>query len=216
MKDSTMSHCDSLIIHRSKLKPEYREVFLTAKFFNQKPSLTNLNLQEWTNWFDPTNPTNEIEQTIVKFLEEEGQNYSGKLIEYWFQHQLPGQHLMAHCDYNHKVREHVVDQGQWLHTVEKEKIMSPITIGCYLEATNLEGGDLVISQHTWFDEPMPTFIDEHMQLRIDGALCEHYTPQIDDVIYFEGSKHFHWIEKVTSGERKSMMINFWSACDTLL
>ena len=123
---------------------------------------------------------------------------------------------MAHCDYNHKVREHILDQGQWLHTVEKEKIMSPITIGCYLEATNLEGGDLVISQHTWFDEVTPTFIDEHMQLRIDSAPCERYTPQVDGVIYFEGSKHFHWIEEVTSGERKSMMINFWSACDTIL
>jgi len=205
-----MSHGNSLIINKSKLKREFRDVFLTAKYFREKPHIS-AGLEAFTNWFDPTTPTNEIEETIIKFLDDESVDYTDKLIEYWFQHQVEGQYLSAHCDYNHKVRNTIEDCGEWLHTVESEKIMSPITIGCYLEVNDLDGGEFGISSFTWHQVKRPLFLDEETYQQIHKANVELYNPKQDDVIYFEGSKHYHWIETVKKGERKSMMINFWPA-----
>jgi len=209
LKGLKMSLGTSLITKKSKLKPEYRDIFLTAKYFIEKP--TNiLNLEEWSTWFNPKHPNNPIEETLVNFLKDEQYDYAGYTIEYWFQHQLQGNYLAPHCDFNHIIRCHQGnDNGAWLHTVDKSRIMSPITIGCYLQTTDLEGGKLAISNHTWFEEPTPMFVDEDQNNRIRAAKVELFTPQVDDVIYFEGSKHYHWIEKVIRGERKSMMINFW-------
>ncbi len=30
------------------------------------------------------------------------------------------------------------------------------------------------------------------------------------VLYFEGSRYYHWINEVKSGSRKSILINFWN------
>ena len=209
MKGLKMSHGDSLIISKSKIKPEYREIFLTAKYFYEKPDFHNI--VELSTFFLPDNPENQIEETIVKFLNEEQYDYTGKCIEYWFQHQIEGWSLAAHCDYNHHVRADISDGGAWIHTVDQNRIVSPITIGCYLLADNLEGGELGISSHTWLDEKTPLQLDEDLQERIKNSKIEYYQPKVDDVLYFEGSKHYHWIEEVKSGERKSMMINFWPA-----
>lgn len=208
MKGLRMSHGGSLIISKSKLNPEYREIFLSAKHFHEQPDYANFS--SLTNWFDPVNPANEIDETVIKFLNDEQYDYTDKQIEYWFQDMTPGRKLMAHCDYNHKVREfNPGDGGQWIHTVKKQDVMSPITIACYLELDNMKGGDLVISEHTWFDEPEPLFFDEDVQSRVYSAPKHHFTPQVDDVVYFEGSKYYHWIEPLTQGRRKSMNINFW-------
>lgn len=207
MKGLKMSHGDSLIIGRSKIKPQYRDAFLTAKFFKEKPSINRL--EEWSNWFDHSNPSNEIERTILDFLSEEQYDFSSKQIEYWFQDFKDAGKLGPHCDYNHKVRDFKMDTGEWLHKADKQTIMSPVTIGIYLDVCDLRGGDFVISHHEWFDEPTPLFLDEHTQKRIDEAPKERYTPKQDDVIYFEGSRYYHWIEDIEGGTRKSMNINFW-------
>ncbi len=204
-----MSHGDSLIISKSKLKPEYREVFLTAKYFYEKPDYSKI--QDLSVFFAPDQPQNEIEETIVKFLNEENYDYSGKCVEYWFQHQIEGWHLAPHCDYNHHVRADISDGGAWIHGVHRDRVTSPVTIGCYLEARDLEGGELAISSHTWHEEPTPLVLDDDSRKRIYGADVEYYRPQVDDVIYFKGSDHYHWIEEVKKGERKSMMLNFWPA-----
>jgi hypothetical protein len=202
-----MSRGDSLIISKSKLKPEYRDIFLTAKFFSEKPGFDDMSA--WTNWFDPANAKGAIEQTILDFLDEQSYDYSDNQIEYWFQDFIDVGRLDPHCDYNHKVRGFGMDAGEWLHTADKHMIMSPVTIGIYLEVSNLKGGDLIIHHHEWFNEPTPLFLDEHAQKRIAEAPKENYTPQQDDVIYFEGSRYYHSIEPMESGTRKSMMINFW-------
>ncbi len=203
-----MSHGDSLIISKSKLNPEYRDIFLSARHFHEEPNYWDLS--SLTNWFDPSNPTNQIDETVLKFLDDEGYDYSKNQIEYWFQHMHSGRELAPHCDYNHKVREFGPgDGGQWIHDANKEEVMSPITIALFLELTNLEGGAFMISHHTWFNEPAPLFLDDETKSRIYNAPTEKYNPEVDDVIYFEGSKYYHWIENVAKGERKSMNINFW-------
>jgi len=208
MKGLKMSRGDSLIISKSKIKPEYREVFLTAKRFHEEPNYSDLS--SLTNWFDFSNPTNEIDETVLKFLDDEGYDYSKNQIEYWFQHMHPGRELGPHCDYNHKVREFKPgDDGEWIHQANKDEVMSPITIAIFLELTDLEGGEFAISRHTWFDEPRPLWLDDDTRVRIQDAGKELYKPADDDVIYFEGSKYYHWIEPLTKGERKSVNINFW-------
>tara|TARA_R110000822_G_scaffold5031_5_gene21785 strand:+ start:6454 stop:7071 length:618 start_codon:yes stop_codon:yes gene_type:complete len=201
-----MPHGTSRIIQSSKLKPEWREVLLTAEYFKNKPvNLTDLSA--FTNYFDPEGDINLIESTIIEFLDNEQFYYKDKKIEYWFQHQVTGQNLAPHCDYNHSVREAIgIDDGKWLHEADKTQVMSPVTIGCYLECNNLLGGELCISEYDWFEHPTPTFIDPD---DIVKHPYEMFVPEQDDVIYFEGSKYFHWINDVKRGERKSMMINFW-------
>lgn len=199
-----MSHGNSLIISRSKLKLEYRDVFLTAEHFTSK----QLRPYERTTWFDPLNPGNDIQNTMLQFLNDQSYDYSDKQIEYWFQHHTTGSRLGPHCDYNHKVRAKG-SGGEWLHTYDKSMVMSPITIACYLEITNLEGGELAISPYTWFEEPFPLTLSEESFKKIYASDIQYISPQQDDVLYFEGSKYYHWIEPVKHGERKSMMINFW-------
>jgi hypothetical protein len=51
-----------------------------------------------------------------------------------------------------------------------------------------------------------------MKVDIEGiknSPHETFMPRDNDIIYFEGSRYFHWINTVVEGERKSMMINFW-------
>lgn len=199
-----MSHGNNLIISRSKLKPQYREAFLTAEYFVRKPQ----RFEEFTTWFNPLNPENNIQETIVEFLKDQSYDYSGKRIEYWFQHHKPGNRLDPHCDYNHKVRAKGTG-GEWLHTYDRSIIMSPITIACYLQITDLVGGELAISPYTWFEEPFPLTLNDDSFSKIYSADVQYIAPEQDDVLYFEGSKYYHWIQEVKHGERKSMMINFW-------
>ena len=205
MKDSIMSHGNSKILKKSVLSPELTSIFLTAPYFENKP--TTYNLEDYTNYFNWNQPKTQIEYAILKLLELEEYDCSNKIIEYWFQHQLPGQSLAPHCDYNHLIRKGHIKQGSsWIHTVEKEHVMSPITIGCYLKIGNTIGGEFCLSEKDWFDCREPMFIDVQ---EIKNHPYETYMPCDNDIIYFEGSKYFHWINPVIEGERKSMMINFW-------
>ena len=203
-----MSHGHSKILKKSALSPELVSVFLTAPYFETKPSPQKL--EDFTNLFVWNEPKTQIEYSILKLLEIEGHDCSGKMIEYWFQHQLPGQALAPHCDYNHTIRSNSFEGGgSWLHSFPKELVMSPITIGCYLQIGNTTGGELCISDMDWFDLAKPLFLDENDMQKIRSTPYETFMPRDGDIIYFEGSKYFHWINHVIEGERKSMMINFW-------
>jgi hypothetical protein len=190
------------------LSPELASVFLTAPYFETKPPIHNL--EDFTNLFVWNEPKTQIEYSILKLLEIEGYDYSDKMIEYWFQHQLQGQALAPHCDYNHTIRSNSFEGGGgWLHSFPKELVMSPITIGCYLQIGNTTGGELCISDMDWFDLAKPLFLDDNDMQKIRSAHYETFMPRDGDIVYFEGSKYFHWINPVIEGERKSMMINFW-------
>lgn len=182
-----------------------KEVFLTAPYFEKKPN--TFNLEDYTNFFKWNKPKTEIEHGILQLLDLEQYDYTDKYIEYWFQHQVKGQLLRPHCDYNHMIRKgHIVQDSSWIHTVDRNKVMSPITIGCYLKVGNMVGGELCISELDWFDQPEPMKVDVE---RIEKHAHEVYVPRDNDIVYFEGSKYYHWINQVKEGERKSMMINFW-------
>jgi 2OG-Fe(II) oxygenase superfamily len=205
---------DSKIIRRSKLSPELRDTFLQARYFSSKPILEMPmngmapDLSYFTNYLIPAHPNSFIDEAVLAFLDNEKFDYTNKKIEYWFQHQVPGQELLPHCDHNHHAREVIYQDvgGKWLHTVDKDKVMSPITIACYLQADSLEGGELCISSRSWLDEATPTILYTDIT---NAYLYETYIPVVDDVLYFEGSRYYHWIRPVMAGERKSMMINFW-------
>lgn len=194
-----MSPGTSKIIKKSQLDKDTAEIFLTAKYFKSKPML--ISLDNFSNSFRWDNPVSDIERAIVSLLDKEEISYNNMIIEYWFQHQKQGQGLAPHCDYNHVVRA----ESQ-INFDDLEKVMSPITIGCYLQVENMTGGELCISDHTWFNEPNPLSINKSDILKHP---YETYMPQLYDILYFEGSRYYHWINRVESGERKSMMINFW-------
>lgn len=199
-----MSHGTSRIIKKSYLEPELKSVFLTAPFFKEKPSP---GIGSATNYFKWNEPKTDIEYSIISLLNKENIEYSGKYIEYWFQHQVKGQSLLPHCDYNHIVR--INDRGRggsWLHEADKDLIMSPVTIACYLQVGNTIGGELCISEKDWFGYENPFRVTTE---DIKQYPYEQYMPRDNDILYFEGSKYFHWINPVIEGERKSMMINFW-------
>lgn len=194
-----MSPGTSKIIKKSRLDKDTAEVLLSAKYFESKPTL--ISLDSFSNSFKWDSPTSEIEHAIISLLDKEEISYNSKTIEYWFQHQKQGQELRPHCDYNHNVRA-----GSAINFDVPEKVMSPFTIGCYLQVEDMTGGELCISDHTWFNEPNPLSINSS---DVKKHPYETYAPQLYDILYFEGSRYYHWINRVESGERKSMMINFW-------
>ena len=200
-----MSHGQSKITKRSVLSPELTNIFLTAPYFEVKPN--TINLEDYTNFFKWNEPKTQIEYAVLKLLEIEQYDCTNKIIEYWFQHQVTGQQLAPHCDYNHLLRKSsIVQDSSWIHGVDKSLVMSPITIGCYLKVGNTVGGELCISDLDWFDYPKPMNVDIE---GIKNSSHETFMPKDNDIIYFEGSRYFHWIAPVIEGERKSMMINFW-------
>ena len=199
---------NSKITKKSTLSNELKELFLTAPYFEAKP--TSFNLEEYTNFFKWNEPKTDIEHAIITLLDLEDYNYTGKIIEYWFQHQINGQSLAPHCDYNHLIRnESLINSGDWIHTVDKNLVMSPVTIGCYLKVGNMIGGELCISEKDWFDYAEPLKFTANDIENVKSYPYEQYMPRDNDILYFEGSRYFHWINPVIEGERKSMMINFW-------
>jgi hypothetical protein len=194
-----------MIISKSRLTQPIRDILLTAKYFSTKPTSAT-DLSSYSNSFVWNSPVSLIEKSIITMLDNEKYNYKNKLIEYWFQHQIKSQGLEPHCDYNHIIRkESLTQDGSWLHTCKKTDIMSPVTISCYLQ-TSMSGGELCISDQTWFDYATPLSVNSNI---IKSFPYKMYSPEVDDIFYFNGSKYFHWINPVLEGERKSMQINFW-------
>jgi len=198
-----MFHGTSKIINHSEIDNELRETFLEHNFF-KGPHYR-------TNYFDYNNPENDFDRAVLRLLNNEEFNYKGFKIEYWFQDKNAGTALPPHCDYNEYIRKMGVNEpADWVHTIEKELLMSPITLAVYLEVSNdLIGGELVISEQTWFDIETPlTLTEEDMNL-IRSKASTVYKPVQGEILYFYGSSNYHWINEVVQGNRKSMLINFW-------
>lgn len=206
---------ESKITRKEKLDPTIKQVLLTNKFFDKDPTLpipTGLTQQELvdevTNFFPYNEPRNEYDSTILKMLDQLKYDYTDKLVEYWFQHKVTGTSLGPHRDYNHHVR--VLEAGQLPCVIDGsvplEKKVSPITIIAYLEISkDLLGGQFCISHEE-------VSYEREMGMNVHQLLTKVYesnTPKEDDIWFFEGSKYFHWINQVSRGSRKSVVVNFW-------
>lgn len=196
-----MSHGRSLITRKSTIEQDIVDVLVTHPFFQTK------RFTEQDHFIPDGQPTNVYDEAVLRFLDAEGMEYRGKQVEYWFQSQGVGERLAVHCDYNHQARSAVgFDPSLWKED-RIEKFISPITIAAYLEVSDdMEGGELNISSATWEDLGQYTVIDFDRVLEYD---YETITPKQQDVLYFHGSMHYHWIGEVTQGSRKSLLINFW-------
>ena len=198
-----MSHGDSKITRRSTLSDETRLALTKHPYF--LAPVSTFQLQD--HFIYDGIPSNEFDQLVLDILQQEGMPTKGNTIEYWFQRQSEGQHLAPHCDYNHSARSDLsFDPYEWYESDKKEKFISPITLSCYLEvSSDMEGGELCISSQTWMEDLNPDRTKEDLV----QYPYETYLPSQGDIIYFHGSMHFHWIEPVLKGSRKSMLINFW-------
>lgn len=190
----------SLITKESSISDSLRSTLLKHPFFNNPYSFK---LQDT---FINGQPESVYDSAVLQFLDEENIDYSDRLVEYWFQNNTAG--LSAHCDYNFIYREKMTLVGNdWPHRVEKHLIVSPITIAAYLEVSDdMTGGELCISGRTWYEDKEPVSINTDFIKRLP-----HQTiiPKQGQVIYFKGSDHYHWVNRVITGSRKSMLINFW-------
>ena len=203
-KDLKMSHGTSLIIKQSSINDDLRQRLCNHPFF-QTP-IYNLDHQDH---FIKGSPESEHDLTVLEFLDNEHYNYSNKYVEYWFQkydntHTLG---LFPHCDYNDAYRSKMQNQStDWPHRVDRNLITSPITIVVYLEiSADMQGGELNISHRTWYEEEFPTSVN----INVKQYPFETIFPVQGSVIYFKGSEHYHWVNPVTQGIRKSLIINFW-------
>lgn len=151
-------------------------------------------------------PTSEFDEAVFQFLKDENFDYSDRIVEYWFQNGKAA--LSPHCDYNFIYRDKMkLEGGDWPHKVDKNLIVSPITIAVYLEVSDdMTGGELCISGRTWYEEEEPATVSGKYIQRLP---YQSITPKQGQAIYFKGSEHYHWVNKVTNGSRKSMLINFW-------
>lgn len=147
-----------------------------------------------------------FDETVISFLQDENIDASDRIIEYWFQEQTTDQDLKPHCDFNHIARNIPDKLMTWMANDQKELFMSPFTMAVYLTISDdLEGGELCISSVSWEDDG---FFHKSLEQLIDHPF-EKFNPSVNDVVYFNGSSHFHWISPVKQGTRRSMLINFW-------
>jgi hypothetical protein len=142
---------------------------------------------------------------VLELLYEQGLDLDRPYVEYWYQEQTAGQDLWPHVDFNDKLRLRL-SHGE---SIPPEKLMSPITIACYLETNDLEGGELCISEKSWLEYEREIQPVEALREELFKYSYEMYKPQQNEVLYFEGSRWYHWINPVKSGSRRSMLINFW-------
>lgn len=194
-----MFHGNSRLIRKSYVDEDLAQIFLAE-------SSTNTN---YTNYFLKSSPASEIHRAILEFLNRQGFGCSNKYIEYWFQKRQIDDGHWPHVDFNEFTRKKLAD-GE---TVPPEKLMSPITIACYLETDDLEGGEFCISERSWLDYEREIQPAEALLEELHKYTYETYKPTAGDVLYFEGSRYYHWINKITRGTRKSMLINFWNEVD---
>ena len=199
--------CDekSLILKQSKINDELRQQLCNHPFFQ-----TPIYSLENQNTFIKDHSRSEYDLAILQFLENQQYDYSNYCVEYWFQkydntHTLG---LFPHCDYNDVYRNSLGNiPNDWPHKEDLSLVVSPITIVVYLEIPeDMQGGELNISRRTWYEEEFPILAwDSIKQYPFDTI-----TPRQGSVIYFKGSDHYHWVNPVTNGHRKSLIINFWT------
>lgn len=202
-----MSHGTSLITRKEKLNNNTRLLLLQHEFFTLKDVKYQSN-----HFISPKSTFSPYEKILVDLLTNLGVYSDSKVIEYWFQyqstdpnHELPNT-LPPHCDFNCIMMEKYRGLApDWPHHVDESLILSPITIAIYLDVDNIKGGELGISRKTWRDFHTP------FAAPIDKVKTDHelYAPNTGDIVFFHGSEHFHWIEPLKEGQRKSLLINFW-------
>jgi hypothetical protein len=201
LKGLKMYHGNSKIIRRSTLDEDLRLQFIEG--FNK-----NLNRPPQLNYFRRDSPENETDVAVLEFLDREQFNCNKTHIEYWYQAQETAGSLWPHVDFNEKLRNRI-DAGEQLKPAE---LMSPITISCYLEATDLVGGEFCVSERSWMDYEKEISPPEVLKEELLKYTYESFQPTEGAVLYFEGSRYYHWINEVRSGSRKSILFNFWDEC----
>ncbi len=198
-----MSLGTSLITRKSTIDSKLADTILTHPYFASR------NFQEQDHFITNGVAENEYDLAVLQFLSAEGISYDNYKVEYWFQCQHEGGSLSPHCDYNYAARRTPgFDQHQWIEEGKGHYFLSPYTIAVYLEiSSDMEGGELMISRTRWIDvvEDTPGIAPDY----ITQDNYETFNPKLHDVVYFAGSYHYHWINQVTKGTRKSMLINFW-------
>jgi hypothetical protein len=194
LKDLKMYHGNSRIIRRSFVDEDIRLRLLEG-----------LNKPTHLHYFDRNEATNAIDEAVLEFLDREQFACNKTHIEYWFQSKEFSQHLWPHVDFNEKFRDRI-NAGEQL---KPEELMSPITIACYLETTDLEGGEFCISERSWLDYEKEITPPEALKEELLKYTYESFQPTEGAVLYFEGSRYYHWINEVKRGSRKSILINFW-------
>lgn len=157
------------------------------------------------HYFHVNKPTNDVDHAVLEFLKRQQFGCSREYIEYWFQEKETGQDLWPHVDFNDKLRIKL-SEGE---LISPERLMSPITIACYLEVNQMEGGELCISDRSWLDYEREIQPVEELRKEMYRYSYESISPKQGDVLYFEGSRYYHWINTVSNGSRKSMLMNFW-------
>lgn len=190
-----MFHGSSRIIRRSTLDEDLRLRFIEG-----------YSRRSHTHYFNRNAPTNETDVAVLEFLDREQFNCNKSHIEYWYQAQEVSGDLWPHVDFNEKLR-HRIDAGEKL---KPEELMSPITIACYLEISDLVGGEFCISERSWMDYEKELSPPEVLKQELLKYTHESYAPTQGAVLYFEGSRYYHWINEVKRGSRKSILINFWN------
>lgn len=194
-----MSPGTSLITRKSSIDPAIANIFLDHPYFQTK------RFEDQTRFIKDGEVHDDYDEAVLAFLRDEGVEYKGRKVEYWFQAQTAGQKLFPHCDYNHYGKSDTTfDPLMWLDEGKEEYFLSPITIAAYLDVSDdMEGGELMIS-HTRLGGNTTAPPDG-----IEDMPKEVHTPSLHEVLYFPGSYHYHWIAEVKQGSRKSMLINFW-------
>lgn len=191
------------IIKKSKINPAICKILINHPYYH------TWEFEDQTHFIKNNMPANEFEEAILQFLKDENVEFSDKKIEYWFQGHSDGKSLKPHCDYNvHARLTPGFNPNEWMGTEKEEYFLSPITIAAYLEVTDdMEGGDLCISSRTWMDDSILS--NDITFDYIKQFPYETHRPSENEVLYFHGSLYYHWIEPVTKGYRKSLLINFW-------
>lgn len=197
LKDLKMYRGNSKIIRKSIVDEDIRLRLLEG-----------LNRSTQMHYFDRNATTNKTDETVLEFLDREQFNCNKTHIEYWYQVQEVSGNLWPHVDFNEKLR-HRVDAGEKFNSKD---LMSPITIACYLEANNLVGGEFCISERSWLDYEREITPPSALKEELLKYTHESFEPTEGAVLYFEGSRYYHWINEVKSGSRKSILINFWDDC----
>lgn len=192
-----MSPGKSKITRKAKVDEDLRRILLTCPFEPRGGG----------KYFRWEKPEDAYDLTIIELLRRLDYPYKDKnTIEYWFQNKKEGESLFPHCDYNHHIRALGGDPS---FVIDREKMTSPITLSVYLEVRDMIGGHLCISDKDWFDMENPFVGPEEITRHIGDAPYEAIMPEEGDILFFEGSRYFHWIDKIQQGTRKSVLINFW-------
>ena len=189
-----MYHGNSRIIRRSFVDEDIRLRLLEG-----------LNKPAQMHYFNRESPTNETDEAVLEFLDREQFNCSKTHIEYWYQEYKSSGDLWPHVDFNEKLR-HRIEAGEKL---QPEELMSPITISCYLEAIDLEGGEFCISERSWLDYEREIAPSSALKEELLKYTHESFQPTESAVLYFEGSRYYHWVNEIKSGSRKSILVTFW-------